>query len=157
LALASLAETSQQTFVSTSGIDASATCDQANPCRTFNTAVSRTENGGGVIALDSGEYGPIVANRFVSVIAAPGGQAQITSTSGDAINRESWGIERTDRNTQKPIFMRVPAHVVVLSRVGECLSDSAGRYSSFVSRATRLSVATASSSISSSSGSLCRS
>jgi hypothetical protein len=86
LALASLAEASQQTFVSTSGNDASATCDHANPCRTFNMAVLRTENGGEVIALDSGEYGPIVANRLVSVIAAPGVHAQITATSGDAIN-----------------------------------------------------------------------
>src|SRR5262249_52148542 len=59
LALASLAEASQQTFVSTSGNDNSATCGRANPCRTFNTTVSRTENGGEVIALDSGEYGTI--------------------------------------------------------------------------------------------------
>lgn len=86
LALASLAEASQQAFVSTSGNDNSATCGRANPCRTFNTAVSRTENGGEVIALDSGEYGTIVANRLVSVIAAPGVHAQITATSGDAIN-----------------------------------------------------------------------
>jgi hypothetical protein len=86
LALASLAEAGQQAFVSTSGNDASATCARANQCRTFNTAVSRTENGGEVIALDSGEYGTIVANRLVSVIAAPGVHAQITATSGDAIN-----------------------------------------------------------------------
>jgi len=86
LGLASLAEASQQTFVSTSGNDNSATCGRANPCRTFNTTVSRTENGGEVIALDSGEYGTIVANRLVSVIAAPGVHAQITATSGDAIN-----------------------------------------------------------------------
>jgi hypothetical protein len=90
LALASLAEASQQTFVSTSGNDASTTCDRGNPCRTFNTAVSRTENGGEVIALDSGEYGPIGTNRFVSVIAAPGVHAQITATSGDAINFSGW-------------------------------------------------------------------
>lgn len=90
LALTSLAEASQQTlreqtFVSTSGNDANVTCDRANPCRTFNTAVWRTRDGGEVIALDSGEYGTIAAGRFVSVIAAPGVHAQITATSGDAI------------------------------------------------------------------------
>src|SRR5262245_41971663 len=85
LTLASLAEASQQTFVSTSGNDASATCDRANPCRTFQAAVWHTENGGEVIALDSGEYGRIDSDRPVSVIAAPGVHAQITATSGDAI------------------------------------------------------------------------
>jgi hypothetical protein len=87
LALASLAEASQQTFVSTSGNDdGSGTCDRYNPCRTFNMAVLHTENGGEVIALDSGEYGTFSTNRLVSVIAAPGVHAQITATSGDAIN-----------------------------------------------------------------------
>jgi hypothetical protein len=85
LALASLAEASQQTFVSTSGSDDSGTCERATPCRTFNTAALRTGKGGEVIALDSGEYGTIVSDRKVSFIAAPGVHAQITATSGDAI------------------------------------------------------------------------
>jgi hypothetical protein len=32
---------------------------------------------------------------------------------------ELWGLERNNRNVRKPIFMRVPAHIAVLARVGE--------------------------------------
>ena len=33
--------------------------------------------------------------------------------------RELWGLESNYRNAQKPIFMRVSAHVAVLAGVGE--------------------------------------
>jgi hypothetical protein len=35
-----------------------------------------------------------------------------------AYQRELWGLERNYRNAQKPIFMRVSAHVAVLAGVG---------------------------------------
>src|SRR5262245_22201452 len=86
LAMASLAEAYPQTFVSTSGNDASATCDRTNPCRTFNVAAQRTDAWGDIIALDSGEYGAFSITRSMSVTAAPGVLAQITAFSSDGIS-----------------------------------------------------------------------
>src|SRR5437667_3771599 len=70
--------------VSLSGSDL-ATCTVPDPCRTFNSAISRTNAGGEVIVLSSAGYGPCTINKSVSIISPPSYHAAIAPTSGDAV------------------------------------------------------------------------
>jgi len=71
--------------VSVAGNDAN-TCVVSSPCRSFAKAITVTNAGGEIIALDSGGYGPFVIDRAISVRPAPGAYAGITVTSGDGID-----------------------------------------------------------------------
>lgn len=75
--LSATARALPQTFVSAAGADANR-CDRSSPCRTFAGAYSKTDAGGEIVVLDSGEYGPLTINRSLSVIAR-GVNAEITS------------------------------------------------------------------------------
>lgn len=70
--------------VSITGTDA-ATCTVPDPCRTFNTAISNTIVGGEVIALTSGGYGPFIVDKTLTVQAAPGIYAGITTSGGQGV------------------------------------------------------------------------
>jgi len=70
--------------VSLSGSDL-ATCTVPDPCRTFDTAISRTNAGGEVIVLSSAGYGPFTVNKSVSIISPPAYHAALAPSSGDAI------------------------------------------------------------------------
>src|SRR5438876_10606241 len=70
--------------VSLTGTDG-ASCTVPDPCRTFNTAISRTNAGGEVIDLSSAGYGPCTINKSVSIISPPSYHAAIAPTSGDAV------------------------------------------------------------------------
>jgi hypothetical protein len=72
------------TYVSVLGDDGNP-CSRTAPCRTFNIAVSWTDNRGDVVALDSGEFGHVDIYKSVSLIAAPGVHAGIT-TANDGID-----------------------------------------------------------------------
>jgi len=48
-----------RTFVSGLGDDASATCSQTAPCKTFAGAIAKTAGGGEIHCLDSGGYGNV--------------------------------------------------------------------------------------------------
>lgn len=74
-----------RTFVSTAGTD-NLTCSRVNPCRTFNAGIAAVDEGGEVVALDSGGYGPFLIDKSVSVIAPSGIHAAIASTGGDAVH-----------------------------------------------------------------------
>lgn len=74
----------QHTFVSATGSDKD-TCTRADPCRTFNRALSLTAGGGEVVALDSATYEPFSVSKAVTVTAAPGALAVISAASGDGI------------------------------------------------------------------------
>jgi len=74
-----------QTFVSAQMGDDSNDCNLAKPCRTFNHAVNQVNAGGEVTALDSGDYLPFTISKSVTVQAAPGVYAGITSTVGPAV------------------------------------------------------------------------
>jgi hypothetical protein len=80
----SQAQQVQRTFVSGSGNDGNP-CSRAAPCRSFAQAVSQTNPGGEVIALDSAGYGPFGISQSVTVQAAPGVYAGISVFSGDGI------------------------------------------------------------------------
>lgn len=70
--------------VSVSGLDTNA-CTPAFPCRSFSFAITQTNAGGEIIALDTAGYGPFVIDRIITVSGAPGVHAAITTTSGDGI------------------------------------------------------------------------
>src|SRR5262245_27210800 len=73
-----------RTAVSVNGNDLN-DCSVAAPCRNFSRAISQTNAGGEVVALDSGGYGPFTVDRSLTVQAAPGVYAGVTATSGSAI------------------------------------------------------------------------
>jgi len=75
-----------RTYVSTSGSDSNSCETVGAPCRTFQAAHGKTLAGGEVIALDSGNFNKLSINRAISIIAAPGVHAEITSTGAlDAV------------------------------------------------------------------------
>ncbi|HEX7421089.1 MAG TPA: hypothetical protein VF505_14460, partial [Thermoanaerobaculia bacterium] len=69
-----------RTAVSVTGTDANA-CTTTAPCRTFGRAMSQTNSGGEILALDSGGYGPFSVDRSVTVMAIPGAYAGITASA----------------------------------------------------------------------------
>jgi hypothetical protein len=73
-----------RTAVSVIGNDAN-NCAVATPCRTFARAVSQTNSGGEVVALDSAGFGAFTADRAITVQAAPGVYAGITASSGNLV------------------------------------------------------------------------
>ena len=78
------ASAGQRTFVASYGmdVDASVECVIAYPCRTFATALTKTTAGGEIIALDAADYGPVVIDRDVSILANPGVHAEIGAPPG---------------------------------------------------------------------------
>src|SRR5262245_23788922 len=61
-------------------------CTTTLPCRSFAVAVAATIAGGEVIALDSGGFGAFTASQAITVSAAPGFHAAVTTAVGNAIN-----------------------------------------------------------------------
>lgn len=70
--------------VSLTGSDL-ATCTVPDPCRTFDVALGKTNEGGEVIVLSSGGYGPFTVTTSVSIISSSAFHAAIAPTSGAAI------------------------------------------------------------------------
>ena len=67
-----------QTWVSSTGNDTvNGPCSRVAPCKTFRQAASLTAQGGEIIVLDSGEYGPVNITKPLSILAA-GVQAHVT-------------------------------------------------------------------------------
>src|SRR5262245_3916964 len=81
---------SDRTFVSTHGADNTDCGSSDLPCRSFSFALTKTNPGGEVIALDSGIYDPlnIVISQSVTLTAAPGVHAELSNPliEGDRIN-----------------------------------------------------------------------
>jgi hypothetical protein len=67
-----------RTYVSVGGSDANA-CTRAAPCRYFQAGVNAVASGGEVVALDSGTYGAVKIGKSVTLVAAPGVYADITT------------------------------------------------------------------------------
>lgn len=74
-----------RSFVATFGNDAN-NCTAGSECRSFTRALAVTNAGGEVIAINSGGFGPFFVTKAVTVAAAPGVRASITSSSSDAID-----------------------------------------------------------------------
>jgi hypothetical protein len=97
LAAMTVSAQNNRSAVSINGLDTNASTVPA-PCRTFGVAISKTNAGGDVIALDSGGYGGFTVDRAVSVLPAPGVYAGIVATSGNAITVNAPGAEVELRN-----------------------------------------------------------
>src|SRR3979490_2962583 len=70
-----------KSWVSSTG--GGSTCTRALPCATFQAAHDATNVGGEIGVVDSGEYGLLVINRAISIIAQ-GVDASIMSTGAGA-------------------------------------------------------------------------
>ena len=84
LCCAHTAQAAPQTFVSAKGDDANP-CEQDKPCRTFASALLKTDVGGEVAVLDAGEYGPFKVTHSVKVTAGGGIYAGVTAFDGDGV------------------------------------------------------------------------
>jgi hypothetical protein len=73
--------TAQRTFVSGGGVD-NLSCSIGNPCRGFAAAITATNVGGEIVALDSAGYGSVIVTKSVSIIAPPGIYAGISVFAG---------------------------------------------------------------------------
>ena len=120
-ALAQLARTA----VSVSGLDTN-TCAPNNPCRTFAHAMTQTNAGGEIIALDSGGYGPFVIDKAVSVQAPPGVYAGVTAASGA-------GIAVTPGQFVGPVMIR---NLVVNGTGGSIGIDVSNVFDIFIDKCT---------------------
>jgi len=72
-----------RTWVSGTGSDANP-CSRALPCLTFAFAITQTNAGGEINALDSGDFGPLTITKSVSIVAN-GVTAGIVASGVDAI------------------------------------------------------------------------
>jgi hypothetical protein len=77
------ANTIPVTYVSGKGADSGTCASPANPCRTFQFAVSQTAPGGEVKALNPAEYGPVRIDKSISITGVEG--AGIDTNGGSAI------------------------------------------------------------------------
>ena len=78
--------------VSVNGSDGNA-CTVPAPCRTFAKAITVTNSGGEIIALDSGGYGPFTIDRAVTVRPVPGAYAGLAPTTTDGITVSAGGTD----------------------------------------------------------------
>ena len=69
-------------YVSTAGSDIKP-CTRAEPCRTFQVAIDHVTSGGEVVALDSGEFGPVIISKSVT-LSGEGVHATITQETAGA-------------------------------------------------------------------------
>ena len=83
LAVAAKAEGSR-TYISPSGSD-NRPCSRSQPCRTFDGALAKTDEGGEIIALETATYDPTTITKSITLTAAPGADVVIRSTSGTAV------------------------------------------------------------------------
>jgi len=83
--------------VSLTGVD-TASCTVPDPCRTFDTAIFRTNPGGEIVVLSSAGYGPFTVNKSVSIISPGGIHAALAPTTGAAITVDGSAIDVFLRN-----------------------------------------------------------
>lgn len=96
---AASASAAPDTYVSSAGRDFWP-CSRRLPCRTFTRALTVTDAGGTVTALDSGRYDEsfIDVRKSVTLAAAPGVRAELTSTNGGVYVNAVAGAVVTLRN-----------------------------------------------------------
>lgn len=80
---ASASAASTHAWVSHAGADTGG-CTRAAPCLTFAYALSQTQSGGTISAVDAGDYGPVTIDRAVT-LDGEGTQAAISVATGAAI------------------------------------------------------------------------
>jgi len=75
-----------RTWVSGVGDDANP-CSRTAPCRTFASAISKTQAGGQISVLDPGGFGAVTITKSISIVArGVEGSALVSGTNGININ-----------------------------------------------------------------------
>jgi hypothetical protein len=95
-----------RTYVSGLGSDGNSGsgCQQAAPCRTFNTAIGVTNTGGQVVAVDNAGYSGFIANKSITIEGAPGITAFIF-VGVSATGMVATGTSNTDLIIIRNIFV----------------------------------------------------
>jgi hypothetical protein len=73
-----------RSYISPSGSD-NRPCTRTQPCRTFDGALAKTDEGGEIIALETGAYDATTITKAITLAAAPGADVAIRATSGNAV------------------------------------------------------------------------
>ena len=76
----------QQTWVSGVGNDASPDCSRIDPCKTFAGAISKTNTGGVIEALDDGGFGALTITKSITVDGGGHLAGMLASGGINAIN-----------------------------------------------------------------------
>ncbi|MEP7069273.1 MAG: right-handed parallel beta-helix repeat-containing protein, partial [Usitatibacter sp.] len=93
------AEAVQRAFVASFGNDANTAtnCGFTNPCRGFTAALSVTDSGGEIVALDAAGYGAVTITKSVTLTSNPGFYAGIAAATGDAVTIATGSVNVTLR------------------------------------------------------------
>src|SRR5438132_13657650 len=70
-----------RSWVASAGLDTN-DCTRPNPCRTFDRAISVSNDGAEVVVMDSGGYGPTTSFKAIQIIAPRGFPAALAPTAG---------------------------------------------------------------------------
>jgi hypothetical protein len=73
------------TYVATWGVDKDS-CSIVQPCRSFAGALAQTSDGGKIVVLGSGGYGPVRIRQSVSIVAPEGVYAGISVLNGIGVD-----------------------------------------------------------------------
>ena len=73
-----------RSYISPTGSD-NRPCTRNQPCRNFDAALTKTDAGGEIVALESGAYEPTTITKAITLAAAPGADVAIRATSGNAV------------------------------------------------------------------------
>ena len=73
-----------RSYISPSGSD-NRQCTRSQPCRTFDGAMAKTDEGGEIIALETSTYDPVTITKSVTLTAAPTADVVIKGENGNAV------------------------------------------------------------------------
>ena len=73
-----------RSYISPSGSD-NRPCTRTQPCRTFDGAMAKTDEGGEVIALETSAYDPATVTKSITLTAAPGADVVIKAVTGNGV------------------------------------------------------------------------
>ena len=82
LAVATTAQAAGETWVSGTGTD-TGLCPVTAPCRTFAFAHNKTNSNGAIYVLSSGNFGPVIITKPISIVAE-GVEAVVNTAVGGA-------------------------------------------------------------------------
>jgi hypothetical protein len=86
------AQAQSRTWVASNGDDGFP-CSRTAPCKTLAGAISKTAAGGEISVIDSGEYGPVLITKAIT-INGEGNLASISAGGGTAINIAAGATDR---------------------------------------------------------------
>lgn len=73
-----------RSYISPAGSD-NRPCTRNQPCRSFDGALTKTDAGGEIVAMETGTYDPTTVSKSITLAAAPGADVAIRVNSGNAV------------------------------------------------------------------------